>query len=335
MLQPRVQSTMLVILVLIASCTALLADSLLSRRTIPETQGQTVVGHNDLYYPNPQHPIPYKIPFVWDESLHYFEKQTNGSGQGYYRRSSCPGVNALANRGYVNRSGRNISYDDIGQAARTVWNFGDDNIMFVLEGTKKHYPGVDRIDLDMLAGDAVQYDINCPAAPTRSDRALGDNVAINMTLFDQLISASKDGITLSIEDAAEHHHRRHNDSKANNPEFRFGNQMAICSLHQYANMFGMLGRAGKHGLNTLFLEDVKTFYLEDDWPLGYARREMPYYSPEGNSYVDRMTHHIGYRIQRPYPPGDGDKDMDIEPETAKFQLGGGCTEEKGNNFSEL
>lgn len=207
--------------------------------------------------------------------------------------------------------------------------------MVVLEPTKKHYPGLDRIDLDMLAGDAVQYDINCPAAPTRNDRELGDNVNINMTLFEQLMSVSKDGVTLSLEDAAEHHHRRHNDSKANNPEFRFGNQMAICSLAQYGNMFGVLGRAGKHGLNTLFVSDVKKFYLDDDWPVGYARREMPYYSPEANSYIDRMAYHIGYQIQRPYPPGDGDKGVDVEPETAKYETGGGCDEDKGKHFSEL
>ncbi|KAI1200182.1 Chloroperoxidase [Nemania serpens] len=296
---------------------------------------QKAVGHNDLFYPNPEHPIPYKIPFVWDERLHYFEKQTNGSAGGYYRRSSCPAINTLANRGYINRSGRNIPFDEISQAARNVWNFGDDNIMVVLEPTKKHYPGLDRIDLDMLAGDPVQYDINCPAAPTRNDRELGDNVNMNMTLFEQLISVSKDGVTLSFEDAAEHHHRRHNDSKANNPEFRFGNQMAICSLAQYGNMFGVLGRAGKHGLNTLYLEDVKKFYLDDDWPVGYARREMPYYSPEANSYIDRMAHHIGYLIQRPYPPGDGDKGVDVEPEIAKFQLSGGCQRDKGEQVAEL
>ncbi|RYP54498.1 hypothetical protein DL768_000700 [Monosporascus sp. mg162] len=186
----------------------------------------------------------------------------------------------------------------------------------------------------MLADDKVQYDTSCPAAPTRNDRGLGDNVNMNMTFFEQLISASKDGVTLLFEDAAEHHHRRHNDSKANNPNFRFGNQTAICSLAQYANMFGVLGRAGKHGVNTLYVEDVKRFYLNDDWPMGYARREMPYYSPEANRYIDRMSLHIGSQIQKPYPPGEKDG-IGVEPETAKFQLRKRCTEWRGNHGSEL
>jgi hypothetical protein len=91
-----------------------------------EAQGQVAIGHNDLFVPDPDNPVPYKEPFKWDEK-NYYEKHFNGSGHGYYRRSSCPGVNTLANRGFINRSGRNISYDEIAQAARVVWNFGDDN----------------------------------------------------------------------------------------------------------------------------------------------------------------------------------------------------------------
>ena len=51
-----------------------------------------------------------------------------------------------------------------------------------------------------------------------------------MTLFNSLMSFSKDGITLTIEDLAEHHHLRHNQSKLENPKFRFGNRDAITSL---------------------------------------------------------------------------------------------------------
>jgi hypothetical protein len=78
--------------------------------------------------------------------------------------------------------------------------------------------------------DFVQYVINCPAAQTRNDRTVGDNLNLNLTLFEPLLSFSKDGETLSLEDPAEHHHLRHNQSKAENPAFVFGNQGAICSL---------------------------------------------------------------------------------------------------------
>lgn len=40
-------------------------------------------------------------------------------------------------------------------------------------------------------------------------------------------------------------------------------------------MAGTLGRFGKHGRTTLYISDVKTFYLDEDIPKGYERREMP------------------------------------------------------------
>ncbi|KAI8246614.1 hypothetical protein K4K55_005905 [Colletotrichum sp. SAR 10_96] len=288
------------------------------RDWILAARDQVAIGHNDLYIPDPKSPTPSKEPFTWDENVKYYEKHTNGSGNGYYRRASCPALNTLANRGFINRSGRNISYDEIAQAMRVVWNFGDDNIALVVSPTSQLHPGP-RIDLDNFNDDPVQFIVNCIAAPTRNDRGMGDNVNMNHTLFEQLLSASKDGETLTLEDAAEHHHRRHNESKAINPKFRFGNHGAVCSLAQYANLFGVLGRRGKHGPTTLYIEDVKKFYLDDDWPVGYERRQLPYYSTEAGSFLERMARHIGYEIQRPYPANESDL-YDVEGDVAVFDV---------------
>lgn len=40
-------------------------------------------------------------------------------------------------------------------------------------------------------------------------------------------------------------------------------------------MVGILGRLGKHGRTTLYIEDVRTFYLDEDLPHAYQRREAP------------------------------------------------------------
>ena len=69
----------------------------------------------------------------------------------------------------------------------------------------------DFITTDMhVQDDKVQHSINCPATPTRLDKEIGNNIDLNMTLFNQLLSFSKDGETFSLEDLAEHHHLRHN-----------------------------------------------------------------------------------------------------------------------------
>ncbi|CAI6332246.1 unnamed protein product [Periconia digitata] len=276
-------------------------------------------GQNEPFVPTPAHLLPYKKPFKIDEEHNYYKGYVNGSEDGYIRRSSCPAVNVLANRGYINRSGRNISYTELSHAVRKVWNFGDDNSMLVLAPTFALHGWPDTIDLDMFNDDLVQFAVNCPAAPTRNDRQVGENVNINMTLYETLVSYSSDGETLSLEDMAEFHHLRHNMSKAENPFFVFGNQGAICSFAQYTNMMGILGRYGKHGRTTLYLEDVATFYLKEDIPLGYMKREEPYYSMESNALIDRMTHHIGYTIQRPFPDDDQSPGRDIEPEVARFE----------------
>lgn len=69
------------------------------------------------------------------------------------------------------------------------------------------------------------------------------------------------------------------------------------------------------------MDDVRTFYVDEDLPASYQRRELPFYSAEANAYVDRMRHHIGFKIERPFPPGDGDG-RDIEPEVANYERGG-------------
>ena len=104
--------------------------------------------------------------------------------------------------------------------------------MLVLAPTFALHNWPDSIDLDMFNDDVVQYAVNCPAAPTRNDRQTGrDNVHLNRTLYESLLAFSSDGgVTLSLEDMAEHHHLRHNQSRAETPGFVFGNQGALCCL---------------------------------------------------------------------------------------------------------
>lgn len=91
-------------------------------------------GHNELYLPNHRSPIPGTIPFVPDELINYYEKHINDLDGGDVRRSPCPAVNVLANRGYIPRSGRDVSYEELSQAARDVYNFGDDNVSLLHSG---------------------------------------------------------------------------------------------------------------------------------------------------------------------------------------------------------
>lgn len=275
-------------------------------------------GHNELYRPTPNHIFPMKKPLEFDEKQHYYEHHHNNEKNGTYKRASCPALNTLANRGFIPRTGRDVTYQNMAQSMRDVFNFGDDNIMLVLVPAFALHPGATTLDLDHFMDQNVQHAINCPAAPTRLDKDVGNNIDINMTLFNQLLSFSKDGVTFSLEDLAEHHHLRHNQSRAENPHWQFGNSDATCALAQYTNLIGVLGRNGRYGLQTLYVEDVKRFYLQDDLPIAYERRELPYYAVEATGLNDRMTHHIGYQITRPFPPWDHNG-TDVEPLIARYE----------------
>lgn len=145
---------------------------------------------------------------------------------------------------------------------------------------------------------------------------------------------------------AEHHHLRHSQSRAGSKSWQFGNSDATCALYvpfsfpivsskipwsdmigraQYTNLVGVLGRHGKHGLQTLYVEDVKEFYTAEDLPNAYERRELPYYAIEATQLIDRMTHHIGFQIMRPFPSDDHDG-RDIEPVKALYEEKPGCVD---------
>ena len=95
------------------------------QKPLAESSGRV---HNKPWYPDPANPVPYKKPLPIDEHVNWFKQLHNGSDDGYYRRSSCPAINMLANRGYINRSGRNITYESLYRAVRDVYNFGEDNV---------------------------------------------------------------------------------------------------------------------------------------------------------------------------------------------------------------
>lgn len=85
-------------------------------------------GHNELFIPTPDHIIPGKSPLQYDKKRHYYEPHHNDAIHGTYKRAPCPALNTLANRGFIPRSGKRITYENLAQAARDVYNFGDDNV---------------------------------------------------------------------------------------------------------------------------------------------------------------------------------------------------------------
>ena len=84
------------VLVALALTKKVNAYTLAARRIATESQ-QAVLnrmdhddgfGMNDPFIPTPAHILPEKKPFHIDELINYYQRFVNGSGNGYYRRSS-------------------------------------------------------------------------------------------------------------------------------------------------------------------------------------------------------------------------------------------------------
>ena len=114
-------------LVSISSLVASYPSLQISNPTLPPWAADH--GHNELYKPTPGHILPMKVPLQFDAKLHYYEPHHNNEENGKYKRSSCPALNTLANRGFIPRTGRKVKYEDMAQSMRDVFNFGDDNVL--------------------------------------------------------------------------------------------------------------------------------------------------------------------------------------------------------------
>ena len=85
-------------------------------------------GHNELFRPTADHIFPGKRPLQFDREKYYYEQHHNNEMNGTYKRASCPALNTLANRGFIPRTGRKVTFENMAQSMRDVFNFGDDNV---------------------------------------------------------------------------------------------------------------------------------------------------------------------------------------------------------------
>ncbi|KAJ8578399.1 heme-thiolate peroxidase [Phytophthora cinnamomi] len=112
-----------------------------------------------------------------------------------FRRSPCPGLNALANHGHIPRSGKNITHENLGAALMSVFNF-DSNLTQTL---LNQVPATFSLDI-ISRHNVLEHD----ASLVHDDAYFGgDPININATLVENLLSRSRDGKTLGVPEVAE------------------------------------------------------------------------------------------------------------------------------------
>ncbi|KAJ7704120.1 Cloroperoxidase [Mycena rosella] len=129
-------------------------------------------------------------------------------------RSPCPGLNTLANHGYLPRTGKNITIPMILKAAVDGFNVGSDSILpgaklGLLSGNAPITLDLDALKLHNL----IEHD----ASISRNDLALGDNLHFNETVFSTLANANPGVDYYNATSAGQVQYARLADSVARNP----------------------------------------------------------------------------------------------------------------------
>lgn len=179
-------------------------------------------------------------------------------------RGPCPGLNILANHGYIPRNGRNISAAAAIEAQMTAFNFDQASAASPIAGalsvSTTGYS--DTFNLDDLARPGADRDGDL----SRADRYFGDNVSFNQTIWSSVMQHWPDA-TVTFAQAAEARAARLRDAAAENPEFAQPEAAVAGSFTQLAGVLCAFGGSAVDGgarrdwINASFVEERLPYEL--------------------------------------------------------------------------
>ena len=217
-------------------------------------------------------------------------------------RSPCPGINALANHGYLPRSGLHVPASAL-KAGMNEFGLGDVlSSIFTYPIFYEHHPsssptkthwtnllsnplqslfanfgmrtpgetdpdsGVPVLNLDQLAQHGiVEHDVSL----SRRDLAQGDNLSPQADLIAELLSASSDGVFLTVADLVALRRRRYARQKRDNPALEFGERELFLGCAEVALLLKVFGDGEQ-----VRVEYMRAFFEEGRLPReeGWVRR---------------------------------------------------------------
>ncbi|KAF8202720.1 Cloroperoxidase [Mycena galopus ATCC 62051] len=153
-------------------------------------------------------------------------------------RSPCPGLNTLANHGYISRSGKNITIPMILNGASDAFNIDAGPILpaakfGLLSGDEPVSLDLDALRLHSL----IEHD----ASISRGDAAFGDNLSFNETLFTVLANANPGVDYYNVTSAGQVMHARLADSVARNPNLTSTPKELLLRSGESAFYLGVMG----------------------------------------------------------------------------------------------
>ncbi|KAF8635726.1 hypothetical protein AX15_000342 [Amanita polypyramis BW_CC] len=184
-------------------------------------------------------------------------------------RSACPALNALANHGILPRDGRNISFKDMNEKCRSVYNFSPSFAYFVPNFAANMLNKSYRKDTCNLEEISLHNGIEHDGSLTRLDYAFDKDqgkphLPFIRELLDTASGKDKQGnVLLTPKDLAHYCAKRRAESRSSNPEF---------TLSLFHRMFSS---SNNSTLLTIFggrLPDIEVLLTEERLPEGWEPR---------------------------------------------------------------
>ncbi|KAJ8081426.1 hypothetical protein PM082_007268 [Marasmius tenuissimus] len=147
-----------------------------------------------------------------DWSQHQFQAATETDA-----RSPCPGLNTLANHGFLPRNGNNITIPMIVKSVREGFNVQRDMVLLAAKAALLTSEHDDQFSLGDIG---LHGNIEHDASVSRQDRNLGDNIAFNEEIYTTLANSNPGVDYYNATSAGLVQKARLEQTKATNPNFQ-------------------------------------------------------------------------------------------------------------------
>ncbi|KAK9422061.1 putative Heme haloperoxidase family profile domain-containing protein [Seiridium unicorne] len=198
-------------------------------------------------------------------------------------RGPCPGLNTLANHGYLPRDGRKITLEILKDAMLDGFNIANSDAEGLFPQairTSPDYPNTDSFDLDNLGRhDILEHDISL----SRSDAYWASPDPFNETVWAQTTTYfTTDFIT--IQQLADARMGRLATSQATNPNFTFSGLADGFSWGECASFFEIMADGTTGTVNKTFID---YWFRNERFPteIGWSRRPTTMPSSEREYYT--------------------------------------------------
>lgn len=197
-----------------------------------------------------------------------------------YRRSPCPGLNSLANHGYIPRNGQNISLAQFTSALISVYNLSPE-LATALAAQIPSYP----FNMDILGThNFIEHD----ASLVHSDAYFGRQPnEVNATLVANLFTYANSEKRIGIPEAGKARKDRAASCMKKNPTCDLGPKPTKLAFLEAAALVAIMG--GRRNNDTISVAHARSFLLDERIPADYKKPELPFTSADIAEYLGRIA----------------------------------------------